>query len=165
MTETDDALRRAAVLEAMDAWSDTVYRLALCRMRNSADADDVFQTVFLRLLQHDEQFESSDHLKAWLLRVTVNCCNDVYRSPWKHAAPLDEDAVCNAKPDEYPDLAAAVAALPERQRVAVHLRYYEGYKAEEIARIVGENPSTVRSHLLRARRALKITLGGGNERA
>ena len=67
----------AFLLEAMDAWGDVVYRVALAQTGSPSDADDVFQDVFMRLLEHDTAFESDEHLKAWLLRVTVNRCRDL----------------------------------------------------------------------------------------
>ena len=167
-----DGLRPDAFLEdAMHRWGDTVLRLALSQLRDASDAEDVFQTVFLRLHQGGKRFRDDEHLKAWLLHVTVNCCNDLHRSPWhrKRATLGDEDV---ARLADHPDpnategaadrddeLEAALARLTDRQRTAVHLHYYEGYATEEIARITGERPATVRSHLHRARKALKIDLG------
>ena len=166
------AREAAAFLEeAVGRWGDTVLRLAASRTGNRADAEDVFQTVFLRLHQGGKRFRDDEHLKAWLLHVTVNCCNDLHRSPWhrKRATLGDEDV---ARLADHPDpnategaadrddeLEAALARLTDRQRTAVHLHYYEGYATEEIARITGERPATVRSHLHRARKALKIDLG------
>ena len=148
VAEADGAQAREATAfleDAVGRWGDTVLRLAASRTGNRADAEDVFQTVFLRLHQGGKRFRDDEHLKAWLLHVTVNCCNDLHRSPWhrKRATLGDED----------------VARLADRQRTAVHLHYYEGYATEEIARITGERPATVRSHLHRARKALKIDLG------
>ena len=163
---------------AMERWGDAVLRLATARMGNAADAEDVFQTVFMRLLQGSVRFEDDDHLKAWLLRVTVNCCNDAHRSPWsKRRSELDDATAASLRaseadepgqePDDefakrnldHADLAAALARLTDQQRTAVHLFYFEGYATDEIAQITGERPGTVRSHLHRARKALKINLG------
>ena len=162
----------AAVLEdAVGRWGDTVLRLAASRTGNRADAEDVFQTVFLRLHQGGKRFRDDEHLKAWLLHVTVNCCNDLHRSPWhRKRAALGDDDVARLADRPGPnapegaagrddELEAALARLSDRQRTAVHLHYYEGYATDEIARITGERPATVRSHLHRARKALKIDLG------
>lgn len=167
-----------ALESAVERWGDTVLRLATSRMGGIADAEDVFQTVFMRLLQAGEAFEDDDHLKAWLLRVTINCCNDVHRSPWlkRHAELSDATAATlrastldepGSEPDDAfaarnldrLDLTAALARLTDQQRTVVHLFYFEGYATDEIAQITGERPSTVRSHLHRARKALKINLG------
>lgn len=153
---------------AIERWGDTVLRLAASRMGSLSDAEDVFQTVFLRLLQSDARFADSEHLKAWLLRVTVNCCNDAHRSPWrKRRAAFDEDAVTSLPEPDGQDaedpreagLEDALGRLTIKQRTAIHLHYYEGCSTDEIARITGERPSTVRSHLYRARKALRIDLG------
>ena len=91
---------------AMERWGDTVLRLAVSRMGNAADAEDVFQTVFMRLLQASEAFEDDDHLKAWPLRVTINCCNDVHRSPGRSAAPSSATPRrprCAPRPSPSPD--------------------------------------------------------------
>lgn len=80
----------AFLSDAMEQYGDAVYRLALCRLDSRADAEDVFQDVFLRLLRDTTVFRDGEHLKAWLLRVTVNCCNDLRRSAWfKRTAPLE----------------------------------------------------------------------------
>ncbi|HIY83120.1 MAG TPA: sigma-70 family RNA polymerase sigma factor [Candidatus Rubneribacter avistercoris] len=157
----------AEVEAAIDRWGDAVLRLARSRMGNAADAEDVFQTVFLRLLQSAPRFADDEHAKAWLLRVTVNCCNDAHRAPWRRRAIFDEDAAKSIPAPEPPDadderldrLQEALSRLTGRQRAAVHLHYFEGYSTDEVAQITGERPATVRSHLHRARKALRIELG------
>ena len=158
---TVHVLDAVALESAMERWGDTVLRLATSRMGSVADAEDVFQTVFMRLLQSRERFTDDEHLKAWLLRVTINCCNDVHRSPWsKRRAELDDATLSTLRASELDgDLAAALARLTPQQRTAVHLFYFEGYATDEIAQITGERSGTVRSHLHRARKALKINLG------
>lgn len=150
---------------ALERWGDAVYRLAACRLRNRADAQDAFQNVFLALVRTRPAFASLTHQKAWLLRTCCNCCNDIARKRKRYATEaLDDLDVADPATEHDADLtlARALETLTERQRTAIHLRYFEGYSAEEIARITGEKPATVRSHLFRARNALKIelTLGG-----
>ena len=167
------------VEQAVEEHADMVYRLALLKTGQPADADDVFSEVFLRLVKYRHKIKSAEHLKAWLLRVTINCCNDVHRSPWRkrraelsdataatlRASELDEpgqeppDDAFGSRDLERGDLTAALARLTPQQRTVVHLFYFEGYATDEIAQITGERPSTVRSHLHRARKALKINLG------
>lgn len=164
---------------AVERWGDTVLRLARCRCGNATDAEDVVQTVFMKLCQSTKPIKDDEHLKAWLLRVTLTCCADVHRSPWKSRRASDdeadrifENAAVARESMEFCDtegattgesVHAAVASLPEKQRVAVHLYYFEGYSTNEIAQITEENPATVRSHLHRARAALKLTMGGTDE--
>ncbi len=158
---------RCTLEAAIDRWGATVLRLATSRLGNTSDAEDVFQTVFLRLFQSHVQFADDEHMKSWLLRVTINCCNDAHRSPWKrHRATLDESvtATLAATPERHEDavdeeLSRALAHLSEKQRTTIHLFYFEGYSTDEIAQITGELSATVRSHLHRARKTLKHELG------
>lgn len=147
---------------AMNQYGDAVYRLALCRLRNQTDAEDVYQEVFLRLLREPEQDWEPEHLKAWLLRTALHRCADVgrFRLRWK-TVPLD--AVTElAQPEGAgaPELWDAVGRLPEKLRTVVHLYFGEGYRTEEIAYMVGVPSATVRTRLHRAKRKLKDLLGG-----
>lgn len=157
-----------SVEDAIDEWGDAVLRLARRRMGNQADAEDVFQTVFLRLHQNARAINDATHLKSWLLRVTVNCCNDLHRKNNRDTSVPLEDHDAPSEPESDLSLAEqrlhhAVDALPEGQRTAVHLHYFEGYSTKEIAAIAGESPATVRSHLFRARKALKKALEGADD--
>ena len=163
------------IKRALALWGDTVMRLALCKTHNRADAEDITQTVFLKLCQKTTGFDSNEHLKAWLLRVTLTSAADMARDPFsRHRVKLDDadEAVERhtrlhggaATRDPESELtesfvADAVASLPEKQRLAVHLYYFEDYSTREIAAIMGEKPSTVRSHLHRARAMLKTLIG------
>lgn len=151
--------------DAMEQHGDAVYRLALCRLDSRADAEDVFQEVFLRLLRDTTDFRDAEHLKAWLLRVTVNCCNDLRRSAWfRRTAPLEaapEAAAPMLNGDD--ELWQAVRALPDDLRTAVWLHYVEGYGTDEIAAMTGCRPATVRTRLHRARKRLKLELEGTDD--
>ncbi|RDB62073.1 RNA polymerase subunit sigma-24 [Gordonibacter sp. 28C] len=148
----------------MADWGDAVYRLALSQTRSRADAEDVYQDVFLRLHNDATQFESSEHVKAWLLRVTVNRCRDLARSGWKRrtvALDPEWDAPDTpARDDEDAAVWDAVGQLPEQQRTAVHLHYVEGYSTDEIARALDCRPATARTWLFRARARIKELLEG-----
>ena len=112
-------LRSDAFLQqAMDTCGDAVYRLALCRLNSRADAEDVYQEVFLRLLRDDTDFRDTEHLKAWLLRVTLSRCADLRRSAWfKRTAPMEAAADAAApEPESSSELWQAVHALPDDQR-------------------------------------------------
>lgn len=158
---TDDFIEHA-----MRAWGDTVYRLALNQTQSPHDADDICQEVFLRLLNDATVFKDDDHLKAWLLRVTVNCSRDLHRSAWKRRAELadslEEERFGQESSESEPtrawresDLGCAVGKLPDKTRLIVHLFYYEGYSTAEIAQLVRCLPATVRTRLRRARAQLK----------
>lgn len=161
----NDMRSDAFLSDAMEQYGDAVYRLALCRLDSRADAEDIFQDVFLRLLRDKTEFRDGEHLKAWLLRVTVNCCNDLRRSAWfKRTAPLEAapDAAATM-PETHSELWQAVHALPDDLRTAVWLHYVEGYGTDEIASLVGCRPATVRTRLHRARKRLKFELEGSDD--
>ena len=142
---------------AIRAYAPMVYRLCYAQTRCKSDADDVFQEVFLRYVRAKPRFQSEEHRKAWLLRVSVNCLKKHAASAWmRKTVPLDE-ALPSPQPEES-GLAEALGTLPQRYLAAVHLYYYEGLSTEQIAGILGVRPSAVRTRLTRARRMLQEIL-------
>ena len=143
-----------------DRHLDMVYRLALNWLRSPADAEDAAQNAMLRLWRTDTQFQGEDHLKHWLVRVTVNECKRIALHPWrKRSLPLDE-AVGEPVFDD-PDRGAlfrAVMDLPEAYRVPLYLYYYEGYSVSEVGELLGLKAATVETRLGRARAKLKTML-------
>ena len=145
--------------QLVQRYGGTVYRLAYAQTRSRHDADDIFQEVFLRVAQHRPVFDSDAHAKAWLLRVTLNCLKSHWRAAWRrHDVPLDERIPFPAPEERALD--DALRQLAPKYRAAVHLYYYEGYSAEEIARMTGKKPSTIRTRLTRARAQLREILKG-----
>ena len=142
---------------AVQRYSDTVFRAALHNCSCTADAEDVVQDVFEKLLQYKGRFESEEHLKAWLLRVAINRCHALTRAACQKNTELDENLPA---PDSFADgsVLDAVRALPEHFRNAVYLHYYEGYTAAEIGRMLGAPTNTVLSWLRRARAQLHTML-------
>ena len=154
MTETQ-------LRNAMTTYGDTVYRLALCRMQRVADAEDVYQDVFLRLLGQNTADWEGERVKAWLIRATVNRCNDLHRFRLRRTVlPLEDIPDTTAPENEAAELWAAVASLPPKLRMVVHLHYAEDYTTEEIAAMLSVPPATVRTRLHRGRLRLKELLGG-----
>ena len=150
-----------ALCDAMRLHGGAVYRLALCRMQNTADAEDVYQDVFLRLFEQEAADWDGERTKAWLIRAVLNRCADIHRFRLRRPVLALEDIPELARPaDEGAELWDAVARLPEKLRTAVHLHYAEGYSTEEIAGLLGIPPATVRTRLRRARLKLKDLLGG-----
>lgn len=142
-------------------FAPAVYRLAYARTGNRADAEDVMQEVFLRLVRHRPDFDSEAHARAWLLRVASNCANDLFRLPWRRREePLEEDMSAPEEPGEG-SVTEAVLSLPARYRIPIHLYYYEGYSVAEIADITGKSEGTIKSHLFRARTLLRDKLKEG----
>ena len=147
---------------AMKTHGDAVYRLALCRTQNTADAEDVYQDVFLRLLEQNASGWDGEHTKAWLLRTALNRCADLGRLRQRRGTLSLEEVPEMAHPldEEAAELWDAVGRLPEKLRTAVHLFYGEGYESGEIGALLGVPAATVRSRLRRARAELKDLLGG-----
>lgn len=147
---------------AMKTYGDTVYRLALCRLQNPADAEDVYQDVFLRLLEQRAERWDGEHLKAWLIRAALNRCADLGRSRQRRGTLSLDEVPDMARPvdESAAELWDAVARLPEKLRTAVHLFYGEGYESGEIGALLGVPAATVRSRLRRARAELRDLLGG-----
>ena len=145
--------------ELVSKYENTLYRAALAILGSVPEAEDAVQEAFLRYLQTRPKFRDENHEKAWLLRVTANRCKDVLRERQRHPTVelLDVYPAPNA---ETADLVEAIQELPTDQRAAVHLFYYEGYSTEEIGKILGRRPGTVRSDLSRAREALRRKLKG-----
>ncbi len=140
--------------EVVEIYADTVYRLAFAQTHSRSDAEDIFQEVFLQYLRKAPPFASEEHRKAWLLRVTVNCCKRLWRTAWRRrTVPLDE--TIPFKQPEDSALYETIGRLPEKYRLAIHLYYYEGLSTEEVANLLSAKPSTVRTWLTRARRQLK----------
>lgn len=147
------------VNRAIERYADLVFRLCMVNLKNHADAEDVFQTVFLKYTIHNKPFCSPEQEKAWLIRVTLNECRDLLKNFFrKNTVPLEEAA--SAVLPEHSVVLDAVRSLPKDYRDAVYLHYYEGYTAPEIAAILKKNPNTVYTHLTRGRTMLKEILGG-----
>ena len=138
---------------------DSVYRLAFSYLKCRADADDVTQNVFISLYKTDKAFESEAHIKHWLIRVTVNECKKVWRSPWRRTEDLEEYA--NSMPfveTRHSDLFQSIMALDKKYRTVIVLYYCEGYSISEIAQILDVPIGTVGTRLDRARRKLRLEL-------
>lgn len=147
--------------DAMNTYGDTVYRLALCRLQNAADAEDVYQDVFLRLLEQNVAGWDGERTKAWLIRTALNRCADLGRRRRRGTIPLDQvPELAHPVDEEAAELWDAVGRLPEKLRTAVHLFYGEGYESGEIGALLGIPAATVRGRLRRARAELRDLLGG-----
>lgn len=162
--------KELTVERAVDTYSDMVYRLALTRMGNTVDADDIFQEVFIRLIGSVDKLESEEHLKAWLIRVTENCCKKHFISFWNRNVGgfgqkeglLEPQGVCKEIDELLEDrgfVTRAVNALPGKYRTVVYLFYYEEMTIKEISDALNMRESTVKSQIFRARQMLRKTLG------
>lgn len=149
------------VNRAIDLYSDTIRRICMLHLKNTADTEDIFQTVFLKYALSDVCFENNEHEKAWLIRVTINACKDLLKSFWKHTIALDEiiEQPSNISPD-HKEVLEAVLSLPARYRDVVYLHFYEGYTAPEISQILHKNVNTVYTLLNRSKQMLQKKLEG-----
>ena len=142
-----------------EAYADMIYRLALVRTRNRADAEDVLQDVFFRCLRRQPVFRDEEHQKAWLITAAINASKSLLsRADRRHGAGAEALEFLSTEDDTDATVYNAVMQLPDKYRTAVHLFYYEGYSVEEIGRMTETKPSTVKSHLHRAREALRKVL-------
>jgi RNA polymerase sigma-70 factor, ECF subfamily len=145
--------------EVLTRYSNMVYRLALSRTKNLSDAEDILQEVFLRLVTKNPEFESEEHRKAWLIRVTINCSTKLLTSAWfRKTVPLHEELKFETK--EKSEVYYAVMDLPLKYRTAIHLFYYEDMSISQISNVLAVKESTIKSQLLRGRELLKTTLKG-----
>lgn len=151
---TDDQIN-----DVLAKYSNMVYRLALSRTKNIADAEDILQEVFLKLVNKQPDFKSEEHRKAWLIKVTVNCSNKLITSAWfRKTVSLNEEL--KFETEEKSDIYYAVMDLPVKYRTVIHLFYYEDMTISEISVALTTKESTVKSQLLRAKQLLKIKLKG-----
>lgn len=146
------------VLYLFHRYRDDVYRLAVNYTRNLSEAEDVCQTVFLKLMEQPELIPGRE--KAWLMQVTANECRDLLRSSWwKRTVPLEEAfAVTRTESDETIYL---LGKLPPKYRVVLYLHYYEQYTTSEISQLLKIPAGTVSTRLKRARDQLKLMLKEG----
>lgn len=146
--------------EIIEKYFDMVYKLAISQTGDLHHGEDVAAEVFLKFLQAKKEFESEEHIKAWLIRVTINSAKSLFSSSWyKKTVPLEDDLIAEM-PEEESEVYAAVLNLPKKYRTVIHLFYYEDMSIKEIAEALKENSSTVRSQLHRGRAILKEKLKG-----
>ena len=154
-----DQTQRAEFLA--ETYADAILRLSYTYLKNTHDAQDVCQTVFVKLLTEPREFESPEHERAYILRMAANACKDMLKSPWrKRTCGLDTVLEVPAPEAADGSVLAAVNQLPPHYRAVIYLYYYEGYQASEIGGILGIPTATVHTRLARGRTKLKALLGG-----
>lgn len=148
------------VKQAIAHHGDMVRRLCMIHLKNYADTEDIFQTVFLKYALSSAAFESREHEAAWFVRVTLNACRDLLKSFFRsRTVALDEILELPAETkDSHREVLEAVLALPEKYRVPIYLHYYEGYTAPEIGKLLKKNVNTVYTLLNRGKSMLKEAL-------
>ena len=144
----------AEIERVVNEYATMLLRVAYSQLNNRAEAEDTVQEVLLKYMEKAPIFQSEEHEKAWLLRVTVNHCKNHLASAWFRKRDEGIPALDNAELE----VVSAVAALPAKYRAVVHLYYFEGYSTKEIAEILHSRPNTVSSRLSRARALLAKAL-------
>lgn len=136
-----------------------VYQICLVLLKNVPDAEDAAQTVFRKIMEQNVPFRDPEHEKAWIIVTAQNECRNQLKHWWRTRRE-DGTALENLAWEQPEDnlIWEQVAALPEKNRLVLYLYYYQGYSTGEIAEMLGENPSTVRTWLVRARKKLKLRL-------
>lgn len=151
------------IIRIVETYSDMLLRIAVNRVKSREEAEDVMQNVYMRLMRARPRFRDEGHERAWLIRTAINLCLDHQRSAAKRRhAPLNEGMAADIPPAAV-EVLDAVRRLPERDRYAVYLYYYERMPAREIAKLLGEAEGTVTSRLSRARKKLKTMLKGDGD--
>ena len=148
--------------QAIEQYADMIRRICLLHLKNHADTEDVLQEVFLKYVLHSVAFESKEHEKAWLIRVTLNACKDFKKSLFRrYTVPLEvlSEEAASVMPQELGVL-ETVLSLPSKYKDVIYLHYYEGYTAREIGSMLHKKENTVYSLLSRGRELLKQKLGG-----
>ena len=153
----------AELTRAMEMHADTVKRICVLYLKNHADTEDIFQTVFLKYTLSPTAFESPEHEKAWLIRVTINACKDFWKGLFR-TVPLSQVLEQPAPlAPEHQEVLEAVLSLPKHYRQVIYLHYYEGYTAPQISRLLSRKVNTVYTWLNRAKQMLRTMLGGDDD--
>ena len=145
----------------VEQYADLLLRVAYAWTGSEPDAQDVCQTVLIQRLTTRKSFDGPEHERAWLIRLAINRCKNLHKSPWRsRRAEWDEAMAAEVHMPEESDVLDAVRSLPPKQAAAIFLRYYEEYSVGEIGEIMGVRPALVSTWLARGREKLKAILGG-----
>lgn len=151
---------------AIEKYADLVKRICMLNLKNYADTEDIFQTVFLKYAMSSIDFENDSHEKAWFIRVAMNASRDLLKNFFRCKTVSIEEVLESSLPSydsidcKYKEVLEVVLNLPAKYRDVIYLHYYEGYTAPEIAKILKKNVNTIYTNLTRARKLLRDDLGG-----
>ncbi len=145
--------------DIVEEYGDMVYRIALTQVKNSSDAEDIYQEVFIALIKNINTIENDKHLKYWLIRTTLNKCKNHFKLFWNRM--VDKTTIFDYNHSyefELNEIREIVKSLPTRYRDVVYLHYYEGYSIKEISNILDIKEGTIKSRLFKARDLLKVEI-------
>lgn len=143
--------------DIVEKYSDMVTRICIMNLRNSDDAKDCYQNVFIKLFQKDIEFQNEEHLKAWLIRVCINECRNYIKRFYKFTIDIEQVIIADHQKNLI--LLPEVLKLPKKYRNVLYLYYYEGYSTDEISHILQINQNTLKSQLKRGRELLRKKVG------
>lgn len=143
------------IKEALDIYGDSLYRLCLIMLQNTADAEDAVQETFIKYMMNSPKFEDEGKKKAWLTAVAANKCRDMLRFRKRHATESDELLQNYAMDNESTGILDALMEIPEKYRIVMTLHYVEGYKVREIAKMLNKSESAIKMRLSRGRSLLE----------
>lgn len=139
----------------IELYGDMIYRYALLHMKNEAEAQDIYQDVFLKLFEKDPDFLNNEHARAWLLRVCINLCKNRLRYHFSHLhKTLLETYAANEDKKDW-QFFSYLKSLPQNYRTVLYLFYYEEYSTKEIAELLGKKDATIRTWLSRGKQVIK----------
>ncbi len=151
---------RLPVETVISRYQNSLFRIAYSLLKNTADAQDCVQNALIKYCQTEQDYENEEHLRAWLIRTTINLSKDLLRSFWRRNR---EDLAEYERQLGYEDpknsrLFETVMGLPAKYRILLQLFYYEEYSVREIASLSGLSEAAVKTRLSRARKILKTRL-------
>lgn len=141
-----------------DQYANMLFKLCLVILSSESDAEDAVQESFIRYIRKKPKFNDSGHEKAWFIKVATNICRDMRRFTLKHKTVNITELSDYYQDKEQGYILEQILTLPSKYKCVIHLYYVEGYKVNEIAKIIGTSQSAVKMRLLRGRKLLKIEL-------
>lgn len=149
------------IAEIYERHVNTVYRVCFTYLKNTVDTEDVVQSTFVKLINYDNTFQSTEHEKAWLIVTATNLCKDFLRHWWHKRENIEAyDNSLNTQPFEIDETLSVVMDLPHKYKIVIYLYYYEGYTSVEISKMLNKPQSTIRNYLHEGRNILRQKLGG-----
>ncbi|HBA96486.1 MAG TPA: RNA polymerase subunit sigma-24 [Lachnospiraceae bacterium] len=157
----------AEIENILEEYGNTIYRAAYIQLKSRDKADDIYQEVCIKLLHLKSRIDSKEHLKAWLLKATIDCCKDYWKSAWYRKVTIDNKAAAGQIEEKEEQTSGCLTEymqqLPGKYSAVLHLFYYEEYSIKEIAQLLHAKENTIASRLQRGRNKLKKILEkGGN---
>lgn len=144
--------------EKYSLYSDLIFKLSMTYLGNKSDAEDITQDVFVKLFTTNQEFETPQHERYWIIRVTINACKNHLSAFWNKNTVGMDTIQDMTKDDTYSEVTELLYNLPPKYRLVLYLYYYEGYSIEEISTALNVGKSAVKMRLKRGREKLKLDL-------